>query len=1462
MITIKEVRQNLVKEYNETIAIFNNGDFQKYLNRVKDLVEWTAKLIIFDNTSEDAANKLLSGEWSIEMNNFTGEYKFSPIPKKNRPESQYIVVLAKLSIFRKHPNVVISTSEKIKQLKNKIETDYTILSDCYEISKKFANYPKQNLSDDEAETQARACALCFPKVFDDLSEFFSKDTTFLLQSLELPIELTKIKQIEALKGLDVNKDFIVLDKITGQFVQEMGTNYIAFLPEQPKDRFGNTLDPSILKDFFHLNWTLIIDLNQKTTDGLYEIAPSEKKSTIRIISDDTSEVTGGSIMTNWLFAKGRVDLVCYDDKKTLRETPNLFRKIFSKIVNTGSTNDYLIFDFCSHFPDLSENLFRKLEEVFGSWDAAKDRCKIISFSKDEKYKKRILKWSEISEIKVYFINASIGDFINHINEVKSTHETSSISKFLIHGTPIDLSECRERYSAVGIEFFAPHKTVNQDRKWDFYSGAEITWDELEKQLDVSRELYPKVKHRITDIIKNLRRTTIFTLKHRPGSGATTLAKRLAYDIQKDNNNGLLSCTVIEIKGCSNLRLSEQYLSQLSETLDNNPVLAIIESKRVGREKFDYLVKRISDSGKRVLFFYVEPYTGQYKPADKENVVFLESQLYPNEQLRFEEKYMQLGLSENMILEAKRSNKSLEVVDFPLMLRDEETSENLATYVQEWMDVLPDNLRKFCAYVGFAFKYSELGVNQMLLKSTWSDFNHWSSIMSYEGLVIDALKKLLIQESTEEGVLTGIWRPRYNRFSEFLLRSYRQNWQSSISDIAKDFLSMCSSAGILGSDDKDMLYSIFIIRKNADYRAVEDKANLRNKFSLLIKDINDIERAEVLFASLVTSFPDDPVFRGHFARFLYEKANVTRGITAEDRLFDEAQKNLNIAFGLDEDDSDLYHMQGMLYRRKIGALSKKYFTDLRENRIDENDTKESQDCLTDWTQQAAYAFEKSIKLSPASPYGYAAESQLYKEAIEFGRILLQCTDYSFCETNNIYSDYSEKLGTVLDLFEQICYAFKNEGLSQILNSYSIYENVRAFHQNLVGNNEESIQRYRECYGNATGEKKLLYANLLVKSIVYSKTNKKDTRRAFSNLSQKESREIEDVLEYQKNKGDVKSYETLFLLKLYGREEYSIDEAIDLLKEWENQMIQEDHSGWGYLNVCFYLAVCYCSKSIIGQVLNNELSSLATLYFKKSEDLAKKFDKSAILPQCYFGEQQDIHCIVDKNYKDQDATKITGVIHNIKNNKGILKMQCGIEVSFNAKGFDILHHEGQTLRGILGFSYSGPGLYDFRIDSDEQSQSYLMNEIDEKEISFEELYNSYVPTEDLIEENKPSTHINSNLQAPANALKIIGKIDVTNYSRFGKKTLKTTESNINKKNGQFKQKKRLHGRINAQRTKVFYPKTSSSFIIDKGMGFAPNCSPSEYDYIENELVIFDLKETVKPESNEPFFFAINIMPASEA
>ena len=1436
---MEDIKIRFQHDYNEAIDNYNSGDCVLFFRNIRPAIETFCKLVIFDLVDTVLAEELLSGQKTLhcDYKNCTAAFI---TPTNRAVENSMLASLAQQVIYytKGVTLALYSTQRTVNRIKSAIDSDFVKLASDFKNSSEAGMH--DGVSTVENEIEARNLSTFMPKVFSDLRTILSNETIAFLSTLNKPLSNVTFQSSCVESSLKTSNDFLVFDELTNRMEQAAGLDYVIILPEFLNDHNGHPLSKERLADFFQLHWSFVVDLDAKTEFGLYENAPSHVKSSTRIITDKLSEVSGTSNLTNWIFGKGRLDLGAYDDRKALRETPKLFANTFSKLVKTGKTNDYIIIDFCDNFPKLAQRIFEKLEIVFGSWESVANRCKIISFTKNDNYKDELTSWSEDYDVPVCFVSASFSEFLQHIKEIRGNVTMVSSKRLLIHNNKLDLSESIERYKASGIEFYGPTKNTAEERPWDFYSGAEITWEELDKQHDVIRDIYRNVKLRVSEIIRTTRRTQIYTLRHRPGSGATTLARRLAFDIRKEDEIGAISCTVIDIKNCSNIKLTEQYLCQLSEQTENTVILAIVESKHVAKDKFENLVKRMSDAAKKVLFFYIEPYTRRYH-TQKENVILLDSYLKTEELQRFVEKYTTQGLEHSILEGALKNQKILEVVDFPLMLKDKETSTNLSTYVSEWMDELPDNLRKFCAYVGFVFKYSDLGVNQRILKSLWKDEFH-QSLRSYTFEQQHAISKLLIEEMNDDGTGKGIWRPRYNRFSEFILEAYKTNWELGLSEIAKDFISLCQNAGELGSDDRDMLYSVFIIRKNADYRAIEDsRDNIKNKFSLLIKDLDDIERAESLFKTLVDAFPEDAIFRGHFARFLYEKASMLKGIEIDDRLFSDAQDNLNMAFDLNSNDADLFHMQGMLLRRKISALSKSFTRDMLTNPEDVN-LQDAEDCLHEWTQDAYEAFEQSIQISPASPYGYAAESQLFKESITLGQKIIGCNDYSFCETNSRYSDYAEKLGNVLDLFEQICYAFKNEGLSQIMNSYPIYESVRAFHQNIVGLNAESIQRYRTMYNSATKENKSLYGNLLVKSIVYSKKSSKDTRRAYSNLTKSERMEIEEVLEYQKNQGDVKSYETLFLLKLYGPDEFSIDEAIDLLKEWEHQFSSGDQIGWGYLNACFYLAVCYSAKSILAGVPNKELSQLAMTYFHKSEDFAKRFDKGTVQPLCYLGEKEDIHCIVDKNRKDTDACTVTGVIQHVNNNKGILKMLCGIDVSFKANRFDKFHAEGQTLRGVLGFSYSGPGLYDFRPDIDDELTGLYMDVQDEKEISFDELAESYVPTEDLVEEEHPEA---KPTEAPQSGIKQVGYIDPATFptSRKSNPTNKATKKN-----------KLVDG--------VDY---EGIIIIDGGYKkikcdiypYPLKIEDRNTDYYEDEIVFFTAKSRPNDrDANKTFWYATNV------
>ena len=67
--------------------------------------------------------------------------------------------------------------------------------------------------------------------------------------------------------------------------------------------------------------------------------------------------------------------------------------------------------------------------------------------------------------------------------------------------------------------------------------------------------------------------------------------------------------------------------------------------------------------------------------------------------------------------------------------------------------------------------------------------------------------------------------------------------------------------------------------------------------------------------------------------------------------------------------------------------------------------------------------------------------------------------------------------------------------------------------------------------------------------------------------------------------------------------------------------------------------------------------------------------------------------------------------------------------------------------------------------------------------------------------------------------------------------------------------LKGKINKDRTRVYF---SSNYIIDKSHGFMESKTPIEYEYKENEEVLFELRKTINPKTGLPFSFAQNVRP----
>lgn len=1333
---LQELCADFIKDYNDAVNEYNAGSIVEFFKKIRIPIEFISKIFLAASLSESEFKDLDDNVCYIDSYGRVMPQRSGNVVSGSGWVKNAIHLISKGHTFLSYNGTNAKTNLEWNKRREKVVSCLHVLNTTYsDASTKLHSGNKQSL-----EIEAKNCANQFIILFDKLSEVATGEIKNVIDNV-ISFEDLSPKISSADIAISLSNDFVKLEEVTRNFSSSGGVKYIAITPEYIFPSDVRILDKSLLDSFFAVKWSLVIDFNPDVDSDLSLQSRCKNKS--KIIVDKLAQHDGSNI-TNWFYAKGCSNTGTRTDSITLtRKLPGEFSSIMSQVSRMGHTDDYVIITFCDQTNiTLVLKMFERLESIFGDWDKVENRCKLVFFTKDINVIEDINKWSEEYGLSPLIVEENLSGFLLYLSNThlkqKSTEEQIRIKR-----GSLDITQLVNSYKSAGIEFVGPHYYIpSNDNLWNFYQGAEISWTELEMDADAKRGIFRQFYSSVKDYIgKNSRTLTLF---HRPGSGATTLARRLGYELYQDDLSGVVDCTPIHIVKYNNHTMD--YLNDLSLRLDGRSIFAIVESKNINKTNFTKLQNGVSRSKIKVTFLYVETYTGNFGNANQSNLWLLEDRLTPIDEEKFIAKYKENGLKEEVLEEAKSFQAALEVIDFPILLTEEKTNEaSLIEYIKSWLNELPEGLRDFCGFVAFAFKYSGSSVNQILLKDLWRrtiDDTNYTSITGYPLSVLKALRKLIIEEPAVEGT-SGIWRPRYNKFADIILKAWRGEWTAQLTTMSKEFIDLCNRQGELGQIDMNLLYDIFVLRKEEDFRSDIDGKH-KNKFSRLLNDIADMERAESLLYDIVEAFPNDSVFRGHYARFLYEKATGS-DVTSDDRLYKDSQEQLDIAFELNEHDSDLYHMQGMLLRRRLSSLRKEV------EKQDEIDAERSLEILEDWVAQALVAFDESIKYDPSSPYGYAATCQLLKEAIDFGKVIFGSKDYQFCVSDDVFMEYATLLGEKLTQFEDITYAIKSSGITQIGPTLKIYESCRAFHRNIIGSTRTSITRYRDFYSKSTDrDQKCLWGDFLVNAILYSHSSNGEMRKeAYASLNIQEKKEVESILKIQRQEGELKSYEKLFRLYLYGKCSFSIDDAIDLWKECEDQYMSMGVSGSGLLNAYYYLAALYSAKAIKINEPNSELVKKANEYFKKATDLANLLERGTVHALHYLGLADDVQCLVE----EKDGVDVVGEIVDIKNIKGVMRMKCGLEASFNARGFDQMTAIGSTIKGKIGFRHSGLGLYQFH---------------DELEVV--EHVEEYI---DDLDEQSTTDEVNQVAES-VGQLKIIDKIDL---SKFERKQTKAQPSSSN-------------------------------------------------------------------------------------
>lgn len=1428
------------KYYNEAYDYYSKESYDLFFTNIRPALEKFAKLIISDLLGESAIEKIADGR--IFQNE---SLTYDPCPNK-RPSKQ------SGGAWILHAGKILSPKFKDtvedKEIRNWSNLFHSLIT-YYNIGSKEGCHDTEEHTD-LLDVQASGCISTILSLLAMMKPHLTYHT---FEKLPRPYS-TQQDDKQLISGIKISQDIDNLNAFTNQFDQTV--KYVLFTPKN----FENSVGRNNLNNLFRIHWSMVIDYNQGTENGLSKNIPNEKLDSIVILKDSSNTITDGTRTTNWIFALGQKD-----DPVTIADTPAKKRRkrgdvirYISSFLKKGSLSPVV---FVSLYSEQDE-VYQILSALFNTIDGLGDRSKIVAFHNNNINQtiklEAIIDDMELSHEQYLCINVPIEFWLKDIEKIKPIKLEDKLTDSYEYQTDrglLSLDKYIHIYQQSGLEL-PKEGNLNSDHSHmgDFYRGENISWDELTHHFDVKRDKYDTIFESLKSFIRRPK-VTVCTLYARPGAGGTTISRRLAYDIFTLNQQRLLerSVIVVFLKKFDRVTTIAK-LDEISQHSGNTKILLIAESKIISQRQLNSLTEALQQGEKNITILFVVTTTKPREYLNVQNSHSLSEVLSSKEKRIFADIYSQnagLSIDKKNLLLAKAKT---ELLDFPISTGENFINERIQSYVSSWMDELPHNIREFCAYVAFASYFSGgLFINECLLKPIIGSSYDLSIMYRINNNEKAALYRILSTDTNSDGNPIPFWKPRYTVFATSIINSVWDNWKDRIHEIGKNLINIIKQNGRIENEDMDLLYSVFIERRERDFRSNSSMPILQ-KFSTLIESIKDLDRAEGVLASLKDAFPEVPSFAAHFARFLFEKASLSSITLPDDASYIKAQQNIDNALSLDTKSEDIYHIRGMFYRRRIASLQNAY-----KSHVIEYPQGKCEELLINWTNEAINSFDESINLVSTSAYGYVAKSQLIREAIEFKQTLLGIKkgDYSFIEDDEYWFSLVDELGITLDYLNGICQQFRGNSMEEsplnIKETISMYDQSRLYYISIIGISDEVINKYRQRIKNESSEMKAHYRKLFCDALILSKMKTASSEhRAYGKLNHSEFVELLNVLNDRRNSGDVTAYEKLFNLRLYRSEEFPLDESIDLLKSWEAACISNEVSGFSLLRVRFLLASIYAIKAITEDLPNIELCELSKKYFDMAREMANTFSSTPYgskLSALYFlGYDCDIHALIPKHAPIDDRRTVSGRILRIdKRNQGWMRLKCGLEVSFRAEGYDAQLDIDKEISGQLGFRYQGLGLYQFN-KADLNDQIIIRENIETQDIESEQSCKDQSQEDDIYQTESERAR----LQKP----KVIGKININDSCDKGRRDKKGLYIAIPEVNHEYT------GRINLTQQKIVLPGYKRKIIIDRTDGFAEDCSPKKYDYSENEEVVFEIKMGDHYRTGEQFPYAIKIRPIKES
>ena len=814
------------------------------------------------------------------------------------------------------------------------------------------------------------------------------------------------------------------------------------------------------------------------------------------------------------------------------------------------------------------------------------------------------------------------------------------------GAPIKLERSDWLWIREDVELI--HRSMGMSGDDDagaYRRGADISWRNLQLRHDCDRGVTASLRARVESDLRR-RQTVRVNLYHAPGSGGTTVGRRIAWDLRNAYPVGILHGRVA--------RGAAEKIEKVA-ALTESSVLIVVDGGQHSEREIDDLYEFLKANHTPVVLLQVlrrfrAPQLGGARQFR------LETALTNDEADRFRVAYTDaVPGKRNELLEVAAHISGLRRSAFFFGLTAfEQNFRGLQTYVRERMvGITPVQLR-ILIYIAIAHYYGQQSIPAqafaVVLGLPRSRNLRIAEIFS--GKTVPAID-LLAQSGG------GEWRTAHQFIAlEIMRQAYavsgeeqRIQWKQALSRWGKDFADFCDGSERPASDRLlELVRRVFIYRDNAEVLGTERAA--LSQFAQFIEDIPSSHGKVDVLRHLAHRFPYEPHIHAHLGRLLSLSGEHT-----------EALQHVDYAISLQRDDHLLHHMRGMVLRQSIRAQAANGVSILH---------------VIEEAREATSSFEEARRLRPDEEHGYVSEVQMLIYLVDEagrGKQDVMRTVLAHPSTDAFLRNALEKAE---DLLDRVYHLHAGEAPSRYVIE------CRARIQRFYGDFQAALQTWDSLMSRSGVAKPPVR-----RQIIWTILRRHDS--SWDTLSNQESDRIRSLLEQNLDEdvGDSTSLRLWLRAVRHSQTLPSLDSVIERVSYWK--------ANTGALYATYYLYVLHTLRALDG---SSQASADAERALDECRALAR-FRRDRTRSFEWIGSGDGIRSLVHQSrlgtwtgdfWDSVDPlVRLQGRISEIGGpEKGIVEMIGGIKAFFvpAKSGFDMGRDENVLVDCYLGFSFDGP------------------------------------------------------------------------------------------------------------------------------------------------------------------------------